>query len=64
LVGQPVKSGHYGELPSLVDLIDSGNLAYTTDFRQVYATVIEDWLQVNSTKILKGNFGKFPVFIS
>lgn len=64
LVGQPVKGGHYGELPSLVDLIDSGNLAYTTDFRQVYATVIEDWLQVNSTKILKGNFGKFPVFVS
>ena len=64
LIGDPINGGHYGKWPSLVDLIDSGNLAYTTDFRQVYATVIEDWLKVDSGLILKGDFQKLPVFVS
>ena len=61
-IGNKVNRGHYGVLPSLVNLIDSGNLAYTTDFRQVYATAIEDWLKVDSTKVLKGSFERLPVF--
>ena len=61
-IGNKVNGGHYGVLPSLVNLIDSGNLAYTTDFRQVYATAIEDWLNVDSTKVLKGSFERLPVF--
>ena len=64
LIGEPVDGGHYGKWPSLVDLIDSGNLGYTTDFRQVYATVIEDWLKISSKLILKGDFQKLPVFVS
>ena len=64
LIGDPINGGHYGKWPSLVDLIDSGNLAYTTDFRQVYATVIEDWLKVDSGLVLKGDFQKLPVFVS
>ena len=64
LIGDPINGGHYGKWPSLVDLIDSGNLAYTTDFRQVYATVIEDWLKISSGLILKGDFQKLPVFVS
>src|SRR5215470_11537481 len=44
LVGKPVKGGHYGEIPSL-DKLDAGdNLVYTTDFRRVYATVMQGWL--------------------
>ena len=61
-IGNKVNGGHYGDLPSLVNLIDSGNLAYTTDFRQVYATAIEDWLNVDSTKVLKETFERLPVF--
>jgi uncharacterized protein (DUF1501 family) len=43
VVGDMVNGGVYGTLPALNDL-DKGNLKYHTDFRQVYATVIDKWL--------------------
>lgn len=51
-VGNGVKRGLYGDQPSLTKLIDNGNLSFTTDFRQVYATVIERWLGVPSQPLL------------
>jgi uncharacterized protein (DUF1501 family) len=62
VVGKGVKGGHYGERPSLTEL-DDGNLIHTTDFRQVYATVIEGWLGYKNTKeLLRGDFRTFPIF--
>jgi len=62
LIGKQVKGGHYGKLPSLVDL-DDGNLVHTTDFRRVYATAISGWLGYNDTEtLLRGRFEPFPVF--
>jgi uncharacterized protein (DUF1501 family) len=43
VVGDAVAGGVYGTLPALNDL-DKGNLKFHTDFRQVYATVIDKWL--------------------
>ncbi len=40
LIGNAVQGGFYGEQPSLKNLY-KGDLAVTTDFRSVYATVIE-----------------------
>ena len=40
VVGAPVAGGLYGERPSLASL-DKNNLRFTTDFRQVYASVLE-----------------------
>ncbi len=40
VAGPAVKGGFYGEEPSLISL-DSGNLRFSTDFRSVYATVLE-----------------------
>lgn len=63
VVGNKVKGGHYGELPSLTDLTEGDNLQYTTDFRRVYQTVIQEWLgQNNSGEILKGDFETFDLF--
>jgi uncharacterized protein (DUF1501 family) len=63
VIGKPVKGGHYGEVPSLTDLDEGGNLKYTTDFRRVYATLIEGWLQhADSKNLLSGDFKTFPVF--
>jgi len=63
LIGKQVSGGHYGELPSLTELDDGGNLVYTTDFRRVYATAISGWLGHHSTeKLLRGQFEPFPVF--
>jgi len=43
VVGDAVVGGVYGTVPALNDL-DKGNLKYHTDFRQVYATIIDKWL--------------------
>jgi uncharacterized protein (DUF1501 family) len=56
IVGHRVKGGLYGKHPSLTDL-DDGNMRMTTDFRRVYATMIDEWLGVADTAaILKGRF--------
>ena len=44
VIGNSVKGGFYGEQPSLKNLF-KGDLAVTTDFRDVYATVIEKILK-------------------
>ena len=44
LIGEKVKGGFYGDQPSLSKLVD-GDLAVTTDFRDVYATVLESILK-------------------
>ena len=38
-----------------------GNLRFTTDFRSVYATVLERWLGRPSAPVLNGTFEKLPV---
>ena len=63
IIGDSVKGGHYGEIPDLVNGLDDGdNLKYTTDFRSVYATLIDKWLQVDSKSILRKNFQTFDIF--
>ena len=64
VVGNNVKGGHYGEPPSLTNLDEGDNLVYTTDFRRVYATMIEGWLgQPDAGGILNGNFEAFDMFV-
>jgi uncharacterized protein (DUF1501 family) len=55
LIGGGVKGGVYGDHPSLTDL-DFGNLKWHTDFRSVYATVLERWLGVPAPRVLGGSF--------
>src|SRR5262249_59490229 len=47
LAGPGVRAGLVGEAPRLLDL-EEGDLKVTTDFRRVYATVLEDWLGLPS----------------
>jgi len=51
LMGGGLKGGFHGKHPSLTDLED-GDLRHHTDFRQVYATILERWLQVEAKAIL------------
>lgn len=62
VIGKGVKGGHYGVVPSLTNLVDGDNLAHTIDFRQVYATVAQDWLGVNAETVLSGRFERLPFF--
>jgi uncharacterized protein (DUF1501 family) len=43
-VGRGVRGGFYGAYPDLANLDANGNMRFTTDFRSLYATVLEGWL--------------------
>lgn len=51
------KAGLQGTHPSLTDLTD-GDLKFNTDFRSVYATMLDQWLEIPSAGILGGEFPK------
>ena len=55
VIGGGIKGGIFGSYPSLTDL-DDGDLKYSTDFRRVYATLLDRWLNADSSKILKNTF--------
>jgi uncharacterized protein (DUF1501 family) len=55
LTGGRVKGGLFGGYPSLTDL-DDGDLKYTTDFRRVYSTLLEKWLNTDSAGVLGNQF--------
>jgi uncharacterized protein (DUF1501 family) len=61
LVGGPVKAGVVGTQPALTGLKD-GNLVHVTDFRQVYAAVLERWLGVPTEPIVGKGFKPVEVF--
>ena len=61
LLGGRVNGGLYGTYPSLADL-DNGDLKFTVDFRQVYSTVLQDWLGVDASKILNSQFQTLNLF--
>jgi uncharacterized protein (DUF1501 family) len=61
VVGNAVKGGMYGKPPSLSDLVLGDNLASTTDFRRVYATLIQDWLGADAAKVLGQRFDTFAM---
>lgn len=63
VIGNQVKGGHYGELPSLTDLAVGDNLDYTTDFRRVYQTMTKEWLGYSDDgALLNGSFDTFDMF--
>jgi uncharacterized protein (DUF1501 family) len=49
------KGGLYGAHPSLADL-DEGDLKFHTDFRSVYATLLEKWLGFAAEPVLGSRF--------
>ncbi len=62
VIGKGVRGGHYGDRPSLTELDPGDNLLYTTDFRRVYASVMEGWLAVDPKAVLHDPFETFDFF--
>ena len=58
LIGNHVKGGLYGEYPSMKqeDLEDGGDLLHSVDFRSVYSTILEQWLELDSKPIVGGAY--------
>jgi uncharacterized protein (DUF1501 family) len=55
VAGPAVKGGAITKHPSLSDL-DQGDLKHHTDFRQVYATLLDQWLGCDSKTVLNGQW--------
>ena len=59
LFGPSVTGGFTGDDPDLASLDGTGNLPVSTDFREVYATVLRSWLGLDATattSILGGDY--------
>ena len=62
LVGNPANGGIRSEFPGLAKLDDDDNLIVTTDFRAVYATLLEGWLGVEAARVLpQAPGGRLPL---
>lgn len=55
LFGDTLKGGLHGEPPDLADLVD-GDVKHKIDFRQVYASLLDNWLGTPSRPILGRDF--------
>jgi uncharacterized protein (DUF1501 family) len=57
VIGKPVKGQMIGEFPGLAQLDDDDNLRYTTDFRSVYCSILEQWFGMDSAQFIPGASG-------
>lgn len=60
VIGKDVKQGLIGEFPGLVagtGLDDEGNLRATSDFRGLYCSLLEQWLQTDAQGIIPAAAG-------
>jgi uncharacterized protein (DUF1501 family) len=69
-MGGGVRGGLYGTAPDLNPFPgnptlenNGGDVTYETDFRSVYARVLDNWLGASSTAILGGNFTNGPAIV-
>ena len=52
------KQGFYNEAPNLINLDENGDIKYTVDFRTIYATILDTWLEVDDAAILNKSYSK------
>jgi uncharacterized protein (DUF1501 family) len=60
VIGPAARAGVHGPNPNLVDLVD-GDPKHAIDFRQVYATLLERWLNCPATAVLPQPFEPVPI---
>lgn len=59
IIGKNLKqNGLYNSMPDLANLDKNGNLKHEIDFREIYATLLDKWLEVDETAILNKQFSK------
>ncbi len=63
VIGNQVNGGFYGDAPDLANPDQDGNPIHSYDFRQVYATVLSEWLGLDTTStndVLERPFESIP----
>ncbi len=61
VIGDSVKGGFFGDQPALSQLKD-GDLAVTTDFRDVYGSILEGVLNTPAEKVISKWSGRVNLF--
>ena len=62
-IGPAVEGGMHGEYPDTrAEALDQGDLVPNQDFRGVYSTILEDWLDLDPVPIVNGHFEQ-PGFV-
>ncbi len=61
VMGGAVRGGLVGQAPDLTRLDGAQNLIYTTDFRQLQATVAKAWWGINPERVVRGKFDQLPL---
>jgi uncharacterized protein (DUF1501 family) len=61
VIGPGVRAGLHGAYPRLEDLDDNGDLKFSTDFREVFAAVLQDHLGVDPGPVLAGSYAPVGV---
>lgn len=64
VIGQKVKGGVKTAYPSLTNLTSRGDLRYETDFRSIYTTIAEQWLDDDGVRLLGANYPTLDLFSS
>ena len=66
LIGKNIKGGFYSEYPSLEpsEWEHGEDLKHTIDFRGIYATLLEQWLGVESGPIGRGHYEQINPFLN
>jgi len=61
IAGRAVKGGLFGPHPNLTDLDETGDPRFAIDFRDLYASLIRRWLDVDPTPILGERKAALPL---
>jgi len=62
-MGPRVKGGFYSEYPETrADALEQGDMVPNLDYRGVYSTILEDWMEMDAPGIVNGQFEQ-PKFI-
>jgi uncharacterized protein (DUF1501 family) len=63
LIGTRAKGQMIGEFPGVDNLDDDGNLKATADFRGVYCSLLEQWLNADAAPVIPGasSFARTPL---
>jgi uncharacterized protein (DUF1501 family) len=61
VAGPKLADGLIGPAPNLADL-EAGDVKMAIDFRRVYATILDQWLDVRPQAVLAGQFDTIPLF--
>ncbi len=64
IIGDRVEGGLFAEYPSLdpATFANGEDLAHTIDFRGIYATLLEQWMSVDSVDIVGGHYEQLQPF--